>query len=397
VGSGAASMVKYDAIVLGLGAMGSAAVYQLARRGARVLGLDRFAPPHAAGSSHGESRITRLAVGEGAHYSPLVRRSHEIWREIERETGASLLTQNGGLIVSSRNKTALTHVDAFFDNTVTAAEEHGIAHERLDAAQIRRRFPAFAVKDDEFGYYEPEAGFVRPEACVAAQLELARKHGAEIHLGEDALGFDAASGGVTVTTDKARYAADRLIVAAGAWLPQLVGAKYSPLFKIYRQTLFWFEIEGDVAPFRPDRLPIFIWELQRTRQGIYGFPAIDGARSIKIATEQYAATTAPDAVAEVTPEEIAAMHRDFVAPWLAGVSSRCVRTATCLYTVTPDFGFVIDVHPDSERIILASPCSGHGFKHSAAIGEALADMAQGREGAFDLTPFRLSRFSSPSP
>lgn len=373
--------------------MGSAALYQLAKRGARVLGIDRYAPPHDFGSTHGDTRITRLAVGEGAHYTPLVRRSHEIWREIERETGASLLTQNGGLIISSRNKTALTHVDAFFANTVAAAQEHGIAHERLDAAEIRRRFPAFAVKDDEFGYYEREAGFVRPEACVRVQLDLARKHGAEIHANEEATGFDWAPDGVSVTTDKARYAADRLIVAAGAWLPQLLGAEYSRLFKVYRQVQFWFEIEGDVAPFRADRFPIFIWELQKTRQGIYGFPAIDGARAIKIATEQYAATVAPDEVTEVTSDAIAAMHREFVAPWLAGVSSRCVRAAACLYTVTPDFGFVIDVHPASDRVILASPCSGHGFKHSAALGEALSELVLDGRRRFDLSAFRLARFN----
>jgi len=385
-------VARHDAIVLGLGAMGSAAAFQLAKRGARVLGIDRYAPPHDRGSTHGDTRITRLAIGEGAHYTPLVQRSHAIWREIERETGASLLTRTGGLIVSSANKTALTHVDAFFANTVAAAEQHGIAHERLDATQIRRRFPMFAIQDDEFGYYEPEAGFVRPEACVAAQLDLARKHGAEIHTNETVLGFDWTADGVSVTTDKARYAADKLIVAAGAWLPQLLGEKYARFFKVYRQVQFWFEFEGDIAPFRPDRFPVFIWELQRTRQGIYGFPAIDGAHSIKIATEQYAQTVAPDAVADVTPEEIARMHRDLVAPWLAGVSSRCVRAATCLYTVTPDFGFVIDFHPQSERVILASPCSGHGFKHSAATGEVLADMALGYESPFDLEPFRLGRF-----
>jgi sarcosine oxidase len=386
-------VARHDVIVLGLGAMGSAAAFQLAKRGARVLGIDRFAPPHTAGSTHGETRITRLAIGEGAHYTPLVRRSHEIWREVERETGASLLTQTGGLIVSSANKTALTHVDAFFGNTVAAAEQHGIAHEMLDAAQIRRRFPMFAVRDDEFGYYEPEAGFVRPEACVAAELDLARKHGAEIHTGETVLGFDWTPSGVSVATDKARYAADKLIVAAGAWLPRLLDEKYARIFKVYRQVQAWFEIEGDIAPFRPDRFPVFIWELQRTRQGIYGFPAIDGAHSIKIATEQYAQTAAPDAVAEVTPEEIAAMHRDLVAPWLAGVSSRCVRAATCLYTVTPDFGFVIDIHPESERVILASPCSGHGFKHSAAIGEALSELVLEGKSRFDLSPFRLARFA----
>ena len=167
-------MKKYDAIVLGLGATGSAALYQLAKRGARVLGLDRYAPPHAYGSTHGDTRITRLAIGEGAHYTPLALRSHEIWRELERESGETLLTTNGGLIISSPNKQAFTHVDAFFANTVAAAERFGIAHERLDANAIRARFPEFKVGDDEYGYLERDAGYLRPEACVRVQLQGAR-------------------------------------------------------------------------------------------------------------------------------------------------------------------------------------------------------------------------------
>src|SRR5580692_10504360 len=163
-------MKRYQAIVIGLGAMGSAALYQLAKRGASVLGIDRYAPPHVHGSSHGDTRITRLAIGEGEHYTPLARRSHEIWREIEKETGADLLTVTGGLILSSPTKTAFTHVEDFFENTLAAARKHGIAHELLDAGEIRKRFPQFAVRNDEVGYFEKEAGFLRPEECVRSQL-----------------------------------------------------------------------------------------------------------------------------------------------------------------------------------------------------------------------------------
>jgi sarcosine oxidase len=386
----------YDAIVLGLGAVGSAAAYQLGRRGARVLGLDRQAPPHVFGSSHGGTRITRLAIGEGAHYTPLVMRAHEIWRDIERETGAELLTANGMLAISSAATTAATHVEGFFRNTVSAAERYGIAHELLDAAEIRRRYPQFAVTDNEFGYFEPSAGFLRPEQCVHWQLELARKHGAELHMGETALGFEPGSASVRVTTDRGRYEAGTLIVAVGAWAPGLLGPELASLFKVHRQVQFWFAPNDDGRAWQPDRMPVFIWELPVGKQGIYGFPAIDGG--VKVATESYEATTDPDAVArEVSDAEAAAMHERYVAPFFPGLGPVCTKAATCLYTVTPDFGFVVDRHPEAERVIVASPCSGHGFKHSPAIGEALADLVLEGRSRHDLAPFALGRFGRGRP
>jgi len=373
--------------------MGSAALYQLAKRGARVLGIDRFSPPHEQGSSHGDTRITRLAIGEGAHYTPLVKRSHAIWREIEGETGADLLTQCGELIISSDNRKSSVHVEGFFQNTVTAARDHGIEHELLDASQIRSRFPLFNVQDNERGYFEPEAGFVRPEACIGVQLVLAKKHGAEIRSGETVFVFGTTPNGVTVKTDKGFYQADRLILAAGAWLPKLLGGPFEKLLKIHRQVLHWFETGGAPSLFAPQNFPVFIWELPDARQGIYGFPVVD--RGLKVATEQYGDTTLPDAVSrDVAPREIAEMHENFVRPYLKNVSPRPVKAKACLYTVTPDAGFILDRLPQSERIIIASCCSGHGFKHSAAIGEILADMAQSRPTSFDISPFRLARFSA---
>jgi sarcosine oxidase len=181
-------------------------------------------------------------------------------------------------------------------------------------------------------------------------------------------------------------------VAAGAWLPEIIGCAHP--FKIFRQVQYWFAPTGSIAPFRPDRFPVFIWELRTTRQGIYGFPAIDGMTGgVKVATEELETATDPQTVArDVSREEIATMYETFVAPHLPGLTSRCVKTATCLYTVTPDFGFVIDRHPQSERVILASPCSGHGFKHSPAIGEALAEIVVDGESRQNLEAFRLSRF-----
>ena len=389
-------MRRFDTIVLGLGAMGSATLCQLARRRNGVLGIDQFSPPHALGSSHGDTRITRLAIGEGEQYTPLALRSHQLWRELERETGTELLTTCGGLIISSSAKTSRSHVENFFDNTLAAARKFAIAHEVLDAAEIRRRFPRFNVADDEQGYLEPDSGFLRPEACVRAQLMVAERCGAEIHREERVSRFDASANAVTVTTDKDTYMTGTLIVTAGPWLPGLVGPRLARHFTVYRQTLFWFDVDGPVTPYLPERWPVFIWELQGKKQGIYGFPAIDGPRGgMKIATEQYEATTTAATVDRaVSDEEKRAMYETYVAPYIAGVSNRCLRAISCLYTVTPDFGFVIDTHPDSKRVIIVSPCSGHGFKHSPAIGEALADLAIDGATAADLAAFSLRRFLS---
>src|SRR6266496_600861 len=363
------AVTKFDTVVLGLGATGSAAVYQLARRGNHVLGIDRFDPPHDHGSTHGETRITRLAIGEGPQYTPLALRSHELWREIERETGRSLLTTCGGLIISSAARTSIVHVENFFATTLAAAECFGIDHEVLSASELRRRFPQFNVRDDEVGYFEPGAGFVRPEECVRGQLALARRYGAQIRTNETVRAFDASAHTVTVTTDRTTYMADR-------------------------QVVFWFDVGEAAASFAPQRFPVFIWELQGAQQAIYGFPAIDGPEGgIKVSTEQLETTTTAGTIDRtVTGAEIRAVYENLVAPHVPGIRPKCLRATTCLYTVTPDFGFVIDAHPDFERVLVASPCSGHGFKHSAAIGEALAQRVIDGASKLDLGAFRMDRF-----
>jgi sarcosine oxidase len=386
-------MPHYDVAIVGLGAMGASAALQLAKRGAKIIGFDRFDPPHSLGSSHGETRVTRLAIGEGEHLTPLAMRSHELWGEIESESGASLIGQTGALIISSEENAAQTHVSGFFNKTVAAAERFGILHQVLGASQIRARWPQFHVRDDELGYFEPTAGFVRPEECVRTELMLARHHGAEIRTGETAIGFDGFSGGAKIVTDRGCYSSNKVILAAGAWLPELLDRRYASLFKVHRQMQFWFEVE-DAGAFAPARFPVFIWELQNSARGIYGFPAMNGAHAITIASETFESVTTPaDIRREVSAEEITAVY-DFVGPNVRGVTGRCIKATACLYTVTPDFGFVVDAHPDHDDVVLASPCSGHGFKHSPAIGEMLADMVLGRTPRFDLSPFRLARLMS---
>jgi sarcosine oxidase len=385
----------YDLIVVGLGAAGAATTYQAAKRGASVLGIDQYSPPHALGSSHGDTRITRVAIGEGEQYVPLVRRSHQIWRDIEEATGEELLAVTGGLVISSAARKATTHVPDFFEKTVAAARRFSIEHEMLGARDLRDLFPQFNVRDNEVGYYEPGAGYVRPEACIRAQLALATRHGASLARNERVLDLAEEGGIVRVRTDAAEYSAREVVVAAGAWLPEFLGPAHSRHFSITRQVLYWFEVEAPIAEYEAPRFPIWIWELQDRSHVIYGFPATDGAAGgIKIATEQYAATTTPATVdREVSDEEKRAMHRDLVLPHLPWVGARCIKAAACLYTATPDFHFVIDRHPRLAHVIVASPCSGHGFKHSAAVGEALAALALEGASPWDLAPFALGRFS----
>ncbi|MBU6501015.1 MAG: N-methyl-L-tryptophan oxidase [Patescibacteria group bacterium] len=384
---------KFDTIILGLGAMGSAATYQLAKRGNKVLGIDKFSPPHVYGSTHGDTRITRQAIGEGEQYTPLSLRSYEIWREVEKEINKNLLVVTGGLIISSDAKSAVNHVEKFFEKTLSAAKKYDIKHDILDAPEIRKRFSQFNVKNDEVGYYEYNAGFLRPEECVNANLFLAEKYGAEIYKNEKVESFTEENGTVKVKTDKSEYIAEKLIVSAGPWLPELIDKEYADLFSIRRQVMYWFDTKGSIEQFSSPRFPVFIWELQGDNQGIYGFPAVDGPRGgVKIASEQFKATTTPETVnREVYTQEIREMYQTYVKPYFPGLTETCIKAVSCLYTVTPDFGFIIDKHPKHYSIIIASPCSGHGFKHSAAIGEVLAQLVVDGKSKINIDNFTISR------
>ena len=378
---------------MGLGAAGSATAWRLAARGLTVLGLDAHAPPHDFGSSHGSLRITRKAIGEGEAYVPLVLRSNELWRELERDGVDRLIGIAGGLWISSPRRQAEAHVANFFDNTLAAARHHGIEHELLDAAAVRKRFPQFAIRDNEMAYYEPDAGYLRPEACVAAMLRAATRRGAEIHVNERVTAFHEDREGVAVLTDRGAYRARELVLCAGPWIRGLVEPRIAALFSVTRQVQYWFATEGPQAAFEPPAFPVWIWELQERRNVIYGFPAVDGpAAGVKIATEQYAHTTSPERMARaVTDEEVREMHQNLVAPYLPGVTSRCIRAEPCLYTSTPDFHFVIDRLPGASRVSLVSACSGHGFKHAPAVGEMAADLVTGAERLPRREPFAIRR------
>jgi sarcosine oxidase len=385
------AMSSFDVVVVGLGAIGSAVCHQLARRGVRVAGIDRFHPPHDHGSSHGLSRITRLALGEGKHFVPLALRSHELWRELEAASGQVLYRATGGLCISSPAADARAyHGNAnFFQRTVDLARQFGIAHELLDADMIRRRFPMFCVGDDEHGYFERDAGVLYPERIVAAQLGQAARHGASLRYVERVEGFTAMPGGVDIITDRARLSARRVVLAAGPWVTRFAGSVPPGRLRVHRQVLYWFAAQ-DLGLFAPEHCPVWIWMHGAGAEGsMYGFPTGDGVDGVKVATEQYLDDADPDRVdREVAASEILAMHDQHVAGRLRGVSPQAVRTETCLYTCTPDASFVIRPHDASEAISVVSACSGHGFKHSAALGESIAQQVLGEATTVSLDAWR---------
>jgi sarcosine oxidase len=388
---------SFDVVVCGLGALGSATVYQLARSGARVLGLDSFAPPHQLGSTHGDTRITRHATGEGLAYVPLARRSHELWREVEAQTGEDLLTTNGLLVLASPGLHTRHHGKTrFLETTVAAARAFSIDHELLDARQISRRFPQFHLVGDETGYFEPGAGFVRPERAVSAQLQLAARCGAGIRTDETLLDYVQEADGVVITTTAGRYSAGVLVLAVGAWLGSILGAPYDRHFVITRQVMQWYAVTGAIEDYMPDRFPVFIWDSEPV--SFYGFPAIDGpGGGVKVAAEQNAASaTVGDVAREVTTDELYELYDAAIGHRLPGLGRRAVKAVTCLYTTTPDGDFVIDRHPDHPSVVIVSACSGHGFKHSAAIGESVAATVMGADPVVDLSPFSLRRLGAPA-
>lgn len=375
--------------------MGSAALYQLARRGARVVGLDQFAPPHEFGSTHGESRITRLAIGEGAAYVPLARRTHEIWRELEAAGGEPLLHLTGGYIFCPDEEGAAFHGQSdFVVRTAEIAAAHHIPHRVCSAAEVRRQLPMVRLGDEYHAYFEPTGGVANPERAVAVQLRLAEKLGAAVHKGERVLGYRYAADGVTVTTNKGSYAADKVIVAAGAWVKDFLPEAWRRPFAIYRQVFYWFEAE-DLAAFAAERFPFIIWIGEEQADFYSIFPVVAGnTAAVKMVTEDYLETTDPERVArEVSQAEIDHMYHHFIQRKIDGLTANCVKARICLYTNTPDEHFVIDFHPESQRVIIASPCSGHGFKHSAAIGEMLAQLALEGASEIDAQPFRLERLA----
>ena len=379
--TGSEGMV-YDVAIIGLGAMGSSAAYHLARRGVNVLGIDQFEPPHSWGSSHGETRVIREAYFEHPSYVPLVQRAYDLWGELEQEAGAQLYLKTGGVMIGAPESEV-------FSGAVQSARQHGLTHEILDGADIRKRFPGLNPAADMMGVLEPRAGILYPERCVTAHLKLAGILGADLRMNEKVLAWDAGADGVSIRTGAGTYSVRKLIVSAGCWLGEIIPGLTS-LLTVERQVLLWFEAKSN-GLFGPERFPIHLWEYEPGKM-FYGFP--DLGTGVKVAFHHQGEITHPEAVnREVTPADIETM-RGLLQRYLPEANGEFLRGTVCLYTNTPDGHFIIDQHPASERVIVASPCSGHGFKFASAVGEVLADLALDGRSSMDLSLFRLERLRS---
>jgi sarcosine oxidase len=358
---------SYDVIVVGLGGMGSAAAYHLAARGHRVLGLERFGPAHSHGASHGGSRIIRQSYFESPEYVPLLLRSYDLFDRLATDSGRDVITLTGGVMVGRPETRTVAGSRA-------SAEQWGLAHEMLDATELRNRFPTLAPQPDEVALFEAKAGFVRPEATVAAHLELATGAGADLRYHQPMTAWEPIGDGVRVVTDQGTYTAGQLVVAPGPWAPELLADLGVP-FAVERQVQFWFQPRGGVEPFRSDRHPIYIWEDPAGGQ-IYGFPAIDGpAGGAKIAFFRRGGPTTPATLdTEVHPAEIAEMA-DYCGRRLPDLPGAFLRGEPCMYSNTPDEHFIIARHPAHDAVTVACGFSGHGFKFVPVVGEILADLA----------------------
>ncbi len=393
-----------DVLVVGLGAMGAATAYQATKAGLRVTGIDRHRPPHRLGSTHAETRITRLAVGEGPQYLATVRRSHQIWDELERRSSRTLFHRCGGLIISDPadpvNPPKPDDTDEvgaddevrwgdFVAKTKEVADRAGIDFQQLDrAATLDRHAALKGLGDAHRVGFEPTAGLVDCEAAVEVQLELAGQDGAELRFDERVQRVEPDADGVDVVTDRGRYRAARVVLAAGPWMADLAPTVDAEVLTVTRQVVYWFEAD-DLDHFAIDRVPFVMWIGETINDYLAVFPPLPGGtKAVKVLGEQFSSTTDAEAVERsVSAEEIAAFHAANVAPRVAGISDRCVAASVCLYTNTPDDHFLIDTAPASDRITVVSPCSGHGFKHSAALGEALAQRLATGTSTIDLSPF----------
>ena len=381
-------MASYDTLVLGLGGMGSAAAYHLAARGQRVLGLEQFTSLHDRGSSHGATRVIRQAYFEHPSYVPLLVRAYELWRDLEQRSGTKLMMLPGGLMLG----TAASPVVA---GSLRSAREHGLAHEFLDPATLRQRYPQFRLPEDTVGLFEPTGGLVWCERSVSAHLAAAVQAGADLHFEEPVVRWKAEPGGdgVTVVTPRGSYTADRLVLTPGPWAPHVLADLGLPL-QVTRQVLFWFQPATSVAAFHPDRFPIYIWQ-RNEREEVYGFPAVDGPEGgVKVAFFHQPRRTVvtPETVDRSVRAEDESELRSALREFLPALDGARVQARVCLYTTTPDLHFVICTHPRHPQVSIACGFSGHGYKFCSVVGEILADLATNGTTRHDLSRFTPARF-----
>jgi sarcosine oxidase len=373
----------YDVIVVGLGAMGSASVYSLARARRRVLGIDRFAPPHEFGSSHGRTRIIREAYFEHPAYVPIVRRAFDLWRELERDVGRSLYVKTRGLTIGPEDGMLVRGARA-------SAEAFGVPHRVLSAAGVREEFPGLQPLRDMVGVVDDRAGVLFPERCIAALLESAARDGADVRRDDAVLGWEVGDDGVRVRTTGGEYRAKQLVLSAGAWMPQLV-PDLADVLSVVRQPIQWFD-PSHADEFSPAKCPVTLWEHAPNRV-FYTLP--DFGDGVKAGVHYEGQPVDPDHVDRRTSSDEDAQAADLLQRFMPHANGRLRESQVCLYTNTPDLHFVIDVHPaHPKQVVVVSACSGHGFKFATAIGEVVLALLTGAPPRYDLSMFSMARFAA---
>ena len=376
------AIARYDVIVIGVGGMGSATLYHLARRGRRVLGLERYDIPHEMGSSHGVTRVIRLAYFEHPSYVALLRRAYELWRELEQQAGERLLHITGSIDAGPAGSLNFTGSRA-------SCEEHGLAYEVLTCAELLRRFPAYRLPEDTMALFQPEGGFVLPERCIVAHVTQAQSHGAEIRAREAVESWEPiGKTGVRVVTSRGTYEAERLVISAGAWVGQLVPG-LARLAVPERQVLGWFQpLRAEL--FTPQRLPVFNLTVPEGRY--YGTPVF-GIPGFKVGCYHHLREPGnPATIDRECHERDERVLRGFVEKYFPEAAGPTMGMKVCIFTNTPDEHFVVDRHPEYPQVAIASPCSGHGFKFASVVGEIMADLTESGSTRFALDKFKLSRF-----
>jgi sarcosine oxidase len=377
----------HDVIIVGLGAMGASAAWQLAARGVRVLGLEQFDIPHALGSSHGFSRMTRMAYYEAPEYVPLLRSANRLWRQLESEMGQKLIHITGGLYLGPAGGELVA-------GSLAAAKTHGLAHELIGAEDLRRRFPQFRLPAQFVGFLDEQGGFILPEKAIAALAGLALRRGAQLHGREPVLDWSADSAGVIVKTQRDTYRADAAIFCGGAWSARLLRDIAVPL-RVTRQVMGWVWPKKPEM-FEPIRLPV--WAVDHLDGTLhYGFPMLPDCPGFKLAHHAPMDEADPQTVDRQITDADEQTIRQFLGRCIPDADGPLLSMRVCLYTNSPDGHFVIDRHPEHARVIFACGFSGHGFKFAPVIGAALADLATIGKSDYPIGFFSRQRLLNAKP
>jgi sarcosine oxidase len=376
---------RYDVIVIGTGGVGSAACYYLARRGKRVLGLDRYDIPNDMGSSHGYTRIIRLAYYEHPSYVHLLRRAYELWREIEQRAGEPLLTITGSIDAGPEDSWV-------FQGSWQSCKIHDLPHEVLNGVELRKRFPGYQLPRETMALLQPDGGYLMPERCITSYVVAAQSHGAEIHGREKVQGWEPLGDGVRVTTDRGVYEAERLVLTAGSWMAKLL-PRLEGLVVPERQVLAWLQ-PSHPDYFLPENFPVFNLLVEEGRY--YGFPIVS-VPGFKFGRYHHLEeNTDADLLDREPNERDETVLRQFAERYFPDGAGPVLSLKPCMFSNTPDHHFIIDQYPEFPQVVFASPCSGHGFKFVSVLGEIMADLAERGETRHDISLFRFNRFHQQS-